>query len=118
MNYETASDLEINKLLTELILKARYPNADSIEFDRQGCFWVENTGFSSWPVENYCNDVSAIWPLIVEHNLSMLAPDVEWSDGKDWVCTDIHGSAPPDGMHQNPLRAAAICIIQVLEGEG
>ncbi|HDZ9140643.1 TPA: hypothetical protein RUY86_002399 [Vibrio cholerae] len=113
MDFETATDQELNVKLTELELTKRYPQAKSIEFDgRQNCFWVNSVGFSSFKVEEYCTDISATWPLMIEHRVSLIQPD---SAEANWSCCDMYGF---DGAQsEQPLRAVVVCLIKVLESK-
>lgn len=43
--------LDTVKAFTLLELQDKFKNAKSIEFDNnQNCFWVEDVGFTSWPI--------------------------------------------------------------------
>ncbi|MCO7065255.1 hypothetical protein L4F39_00755 [Vibrio paracholerae] len=117
MDFETATDQELNVKLTELELTKRYPQAKSIEFDgRQNCFWVNSVGFSSFKVEEYCTDISATWPLMIEHGVSVNA-----LSGGDYKAFEIYEKS---GLHGNDiadenglLRAVVVCLIKVLESK-
>ena len=56
MSDKELSDFGICEQITLMRLKAKYPNAKSIEFERHNCFWVETVGFSSWPLLNPITD--------------------------------------------------------------
>lgn len=117
MNCEMMSDAELNIKLNEIVLNNKYPNAKSIEYDgRQNCFWVNSVGFSSFKVEKYCTDISATWPLMIEHGVSVNA-----LFGGDYKAFEIYEKT---GLHGNDiadekglLRAIVICLIKVLEAK-
>ncbi|MDV2400297.1 hypothetical protein [Vibrio cholerae] len=117
MDFETATDQELNVKLTELELTKRYPHAKSIEFDgRQNCFWVNSVGFSSFKVEEYCTDISATWPLMIEHSLT-LSP-VSWPEEciGQWGC-ETNDDRDISVFLTDPLRAVVVCLIKVLEAK-
>lgn len=117
MNYKTATDLELNEKLTELVLAKRYPRAKSIEFDgRQHCFWVDNAGFSSFPVVDYCADWHATMPLAMTHNIYVRPSTYGGYTAEQMV---VHSRAEYSTVHHTgcayPLRAIVICLIALLE---
>lgn len=117
MNYETATDLELEIKLAEIVLKSRYKKAKSIEFDgSHHCFWVDNVGFSSFKIDEYCTDISATWPLMIEHNLT-LSP-CSWPEDSigQWGC-ETNDDRDISVFCENPLRAIVICLIKVLESK-
>ncbi|WP_119566807.1 hypothetical protein [Vibrio cholerae] len=121
MDFERASDQELNVKLTELELTKRYPKAKSIDFDgTKNCFWVHDTGFSSFKVEEYCTDISATWPLMIEHGISIQSPSLcgsidEWT-AKYWE-SDDENFINLVGHDKDPLRAVVVCLIKVLENK-
>lgn len=113
MNYTTASDFEINKRLAE------YHGLDFAD-KGQVFIWDEEcqTSSSGMPRQiDYCNNWADIGPLLMKYNI-VLTP-----------CMGINkGDATAYHEHENPmqvefdddcraLRAAAICIIKVLESD-
>ncbi len=121
MDFETATDQELNVKLTELELTKRYPQAKSIEFDgRQNCFWVNSVGFSSFKVEEYCTDISATWPLMIEHGIE-LSPCFNgwWFAGVVDSYTHDEEALSYSGITtcENPLRAVVVCLIKTLENK-
>ena len=122
MNYETATDFELNVKLTEIVLANRYPRAKSIEFDgRQHCFWVNHIGFSSFPVADYCNDWNATMPLAVKHGVGLMCTGSD-DYGLTYSATDglwhhsnsIYPVTMEIQCNGKPLRAVVICLIKFL----
>ena len=64
------TDLEIRKQITLMLINDKFPKAASIEYDdRQLCFWVETSGFSSWPLENPLTDDALCFQLMIKHQI-------------------------------------------------
>lgn len=64
------TDLEIRKQITLILINDKFPKASSIEYDdRQLCFWVETSGFSSWPLENPLTDDALCFMLMVKYDV-------------------------------------------------
>lgn len=71
------SNNEINISVTLELLKIRYPNAKSFEYDKQqNCFWKEEVGVSSYEIYDYCNEHNDYMPVAIEHEIS-----IEFYDG-------------------------------------
>ena len=86
MNYETASDDEINKAVQHL---------------KQGKqLW--------YPLIDYCNNPSDAWPIIVENRISINNYEEDhWeADHTDYI---------DSVYHINPLRAAMIVFLKMQE---
>ncbi len=65
------TDLEMCKFITILILKEKFSDAKSIEFDEnQNCFWVDSVGFTSWPLLNPLTDDALCFQLMVKHKIT------------------------------------------------
>ena len=66
------TDLEIRKQITLILINDKFPKAASIEYDdRQLCFWVETSGFSSWPLENPLTDDALCFMLMVKYGVTI-----------------------------------------------
>lgn len=114
MNYEVMSDEWLNTELTEAVLNNRYPKAKSIDFDgTQNCFWVHDTGFSSFKIESYCTDWNATMPLAVEHGIQYQLAEANDSD----VHYAFHFDDREIVEDKSLLRAIVICLIKVLEAK-
>lgn len=105
MNYTTATDSDINSRLAELLAEQEIvDNGELGEFTPKQ--WLE---MHDWLAADYCNDWSAIGPLVEQYGITMYKHKTgKWDVSKPLVnaiCIDV-----------NPKKAAAICIIRVLEG--
>lgn len=113
-DWNDKSDFEVNKRLTELLgmkIISRPMNQsmndlfdDAEEDDVFGCI-----GDLCWKF-NYCNYWSDIGPLIESYQI-----DVGFIDGFGW--TACQKGQQEESVYNNPKRAAAICIIQLLESQ-
>ena len=103
MNYETASDFEINKAVAEALgLKS-----DSIRnLNESNIAVYPKDRPLHWENADYCNKPSDAWPIIVENGISLDAPilDQGWLARTDWHCRSIH---------DNGLRAAMIVFLKM-----
>ncbi len=86
MNYNEVSDFEVNEVLDNLIA-----NPD----------WLRK--------RDYCNNWSDIGPLIEKYSLDVQPP----FKGSHWFVSDLDDEVVVRST--NPKRAAAICIIKLLE---
>lgn len=114
MNHETATDFELNKRLAELMAWRYESGIKSVEYDeQQKCFWVENVGFQSFGIENYCTNWSDIMPIVVELKIKLdprrSLPKLGWMASLD----DQNYT-----VGKSPQRALVICCIKVLESKG
>lgn len=121
MNYETATSRDLNIKLTSLELKDRYRDAKSIELDDgQNCFWVDRIGFSSFEIKKYCTDISATWPIMIEHGVE-LSPCYNgwWFAGvvESYTNEEEVLSYSSITVCEDPLRAIVICLIKTLESK-
>ncbi len=116
-NYEEMSDFEINKLVTEQVAWTE-PGCTAVTFENH-CFWANATGMRAYPIEDYCNDVSAAWPIIAEHGISLnkfCKADFNWT-------VDVEHPNPTayyntiEVTHKEPLRAAMICFLKMKDAE-
>ena len=104
------SDFEVNKALAGLIAWSE-PNCKNVTFEG-GCFWVEHVGFSSFKIENYCNNPSDVMPLVFELGINLQRVNQGDSNLGYWLAgaNTYHSFAD-----KNPMRAAACCLILVLQ---
>ena len=60
----------------------------------------------SYPLD-YCNDVSAAWPIILEHKINI--------DHRESIrsgpLASVSGNKEIYSVHKNPLRAAMVCFL-------
>jgi len=131
MKYEEMTDLQIGIEAGIKIQRGIYPSAKSIEYDeRQGCVWVECSGFHSWPVIDI-NNPSHVWPIMVENKISLISLKNNWlacvEACFETACLSPDGSdngvscfmASMEVFDVNPLRAAMIVFLKMnnLESE-
>jgi hypothetical protein len=68
----TMNAYEKNCAVNMKVLRARWPDAKSIELDeRQKCHWVQHIGFTSWPIEDYCSVPNAYMKLAIEYGITI-----------------------------------------------
>ena len=129
MNWDEASDFEVNKRLVELLgLKFTFTyNATKGDFDNPVGLLVEYDVGGNWIVD-YCNCWESIGPIIDKCDISIIkvsdgyiAIDSDW-DYIDISChDDMQDSCIGDecitGKSIKQKRAAAICAIKLLESE-
>lgn len=108
------SDLEVNKLLAEILGVSHYQEGELI-FTSVKHAGDNVTSISG--VTNYCNNPSDIMPLAFEHKISLSHE----FDGDDWLATEHPIMLFQDNTirvsNENPLRAIACCLILVLQGK-
>ena len=100
MNYEGMTDAEINVSVHNLIL----PRGD--KFDNF---------FNDLTPQDYCNSPSDAWPVISENEI-----DLEWNEGECTAARYWSSSTGHDDIHyhdKNPLRAAAIVYLKMMEAQ-
>ena len=120
MNYETASDFEINKAVAEILGLQIWPiQSASIKIMPYSVvvdLWSKSKS-SSMPVEkNYCNNPSDAWPIIVENKI-LIIPKSPDKIG-DSVARNYDGSCR--SYCKTPadlLRAAMIVFLKMNEAE-
>lgn len=101
MNYETASDFEINKAVAEAL-------GYETGWKAAGCSAIGIAhGGAFGRYVDYCNKPEDAWPVIYDNRISIVNPGGEWSVFK-WDFEDgARGS--------NPLRAAMVVFLQMQE---
>jgi len=106
INGKEYTEFDIDKRCAELLAWESEPNVKSVEFDRHNCFWVEHTGFSAFPVQDYLINPSAAWPIIEKcwDELMRLYPN---SLSKWEYIMQKHNCSK--------LVAACICLIELKE---
>ncbi len=109
-NYEEMSDPEINKLVTEQGAWTE-PGCTAVTFENHW-FWANATGFYAYPIEDYCNDVSVAWPIIIENKISMA---FNWEVAGLW--TAFVARQHYESTEENPLRAAMICFLKMKDAK-
>lgn len=120
MNYETATDLELNRKLHE-ILGNQLPEIDGVwvvEDKHRTVKTDPNGGLNRRALHpDYCADWNATMPLVVEYGISVKSPSLCGSVD-DWTVT--YWKSNDDGYShftwrdKSPLRAIVICLIKVL----
>ena len=122
MNYETATDFEINKAVAEALgflpvdrdtyvdkFKSRFPNS----------VWYLQKDKDYRQHRDWCLYPSAAWPIIVDNKISMeFVKDKH--DGKEyWMAYApmIPDSSPLTWSSENPLRAAMIVFLKMKESK-
>ena len=112
MDYDNASDFEINKAVAEDL-------GHKALFDNNGKLVINSEGMGAMEVD-YCNNISDAWLIIVENMIDIIIDKP--------VCTayeDAYGSHYNSTMnnmdtgisehHSNPLRAAMIVFLKLKE---
>ena len=114
MNYSNLSEREIDILVSILVARSKNPKAKSVEYDEtQNCIWVESAGFSSWPIESYCDNWANTGPIIVDNSIQF-----------NYDTCQVHCDsyfAPDIGnvslARNQALRAAMIVYLMMKEAE-
>ena len=120
MNYETASDFEINKAVAEALgaipdraILQELPPSQAVHLTTEG-------RLNGWELD-YCNNPSDAWPIIVENKIT-----TEWAFTANDVITwraEITNQGQPGAFKEfeaftaNPLRAAMIVFL-MLKAQG
>lgn len=114
MDYETATDSLLNKKLSEAMAWKHEKGIKSVKYDsNQNCFWIENVGFQSYPISDYCNNWNDIMPIVILLGVDLVSfssPDGSF----DYYVTHVlfgQESFPADNGIQ---RALTICCLKVL----
>lgn len=111
MDFEKVSDQQINSVLEGYLLALMYKD----EEDKPMACIKRCLAGNMKGTKDHCNSWADMGPLIVEYKLS-----VKWLDGcgrwgVDEALENQFGVYSP--YSDNPLRAAAICLIKKLEAE-
>lgn len=104
MNYETASDFEINKAVAEIVYGKYNVEDDSIKkCDGMYCYDVDTEKYVDFAP---CSDPSDAWPVIVDNKINIDFQDGSWPRAE--YCEYLH-------TDKNPLRAAMIVFLMMQE---
>ena len=97
MNYEAMSDDEINHEVAKH------------SFDAE---WLERHYGKEGMTPDYCNNVEAAWPVILDNGISLCKPN---SYRDEWSCfrRDSIGFVSHIAHHERPLRAAMIVYLKM-----
>ncbi|HDZ3739190.1 TPA: hypothetical protein RSW73_000297 [Vibrio cholerae] len=115
MDFETATDLELEQALACLVYKC-----DGWELSKTGGSFhscgIDGSASYVQPIPKYCTDISATWPLMIEHGLT-LSP-VSWPEEciGQWAC-ETNDDRDISVFLTDPLRAVVVCLIKVLESK-
>ncbi|HAS3166437.1 TPA: hypothetical protein I6Z04_000152 [Vibrio cholerae] len=123
MDFEKATDFELETRLT-ILITGEHP-VDKAPSERLRCYIANDFDNQYFPPEEarkyvdvprYCTDISATWPLMIEHGVSVNA-----LSGGDYKAFEIYEKS---GVHGNDiadenglLRAVVVCLIKVLESK-
>ncbi|KAA1217097.1 hypothetical protein AWJ09_04345 [Vibrio cholerae] len=119
MNFETATDLELEQALACLVYKCEGWELSKTGGSFHSC-GIDGSASYVQPIPKYCTDISATWPLMIEHGISIQSPSLcgsidKWT-AKYWESDDenfIHLV----GHDKDPLRAVVVCLIKTLENK-
>lgn len=108
MDYESLSDLDINRLVAKIVKPKKHEPI--LDANCQGnSVFVLALGWM-----DYCNKPDDAWPIILENKIDIFYEDHprydEWSAGK-WVGDTLFNSF----NKTNPLRAAMIVYLEMQE---
>jgi len=108
------TDLEIRKAISMIGLVSQFPLAKSIEFDNtQNCYWVENVGFTSWPLLNPLEDDALCFQLMVEHGIELKYTACPAGSGS------LYFANTPSGMSsdycESPNKAISLATIKAYD---
>lgn len=108
LGYEVLGDDEYNK-----VFKENYP--DSI--------WHVKTGHNHEEHQDWCNNPSDMWPIILEHKISIEHESLNsesfsggWCAMGDYMDSDF-SLVDVWSENENPLRAAAIVYLKMKENK-
>ena len=96
IDFDTATDDEIN----EAVLVHRVNDANALKYYQNG----------ACKIPDYCNSPADMWPIILEHRIELMPR----RHNKGWIAT-ITSLNTKRVMNKNPLRAAAIVYLKVME---
>jgi hypothetical protein len=111
INGKEYTEFDINKRCAELLAWESAPNVKSVEFER-GCFWINSVGYTSFKIEDYCNNPADTWPIIDkcwDKLLSISVQSLSPNTLTKWGCI-------MDKHNCTKLIAACICLIESKEG--
>ena len=126
MDYETATNFELNKRLLELTCDPsdgivgiyQHRLAGKMKAFSHALFKVE--GCDDELKINYCTDISVTWPLMIKYGVE-LSPCYNglWFAGVVESYTNEEEPLYYNGItiREDPLRAIVICLIKTLESK-
>lgn len=116
MDFETATDLDLEQALACLVYKC-----DGWELSKTGGSFhscgIDGSASYVQPIPKYCTDISATWPLMIEHGISVspAAWGKKLKNPSLWLATNCEGDFYSED--NSPLRVIVICLIKVLEAK-
>ncbi|EMZ1487772.1 hypothetical protein ABC295_000967 [Vibrio cholerae] len=116
MDFETATDLELEQALACLVYKC-----DGWELSKTGGSFhscgIDGSASYVQPIPKYCTDWNATMPLAVENGVYYY-PSKNGFEGRLFINSDNFGHRYQcKSTCQKPLRAMVICLIKVLEAK-
>jgi len=112
MNYDTATDFDINKAVAEALGILHEANTlEEIVWAKVPSDFEE--GQEQIVIFSPCENPSDAWPIIVESGIDVLQNS---NDATAFRPSGVNG-APVDYTHKNGLRAAMIVFLKLKEGE-
>lgn len=109
MNYEKMSDLEINRAVADHDGGYIGDCGHGEDLVKVGKKW---RGIMMYLENDYCGNPNDTWHLIVKHKLCIQPPHI----GSDlWFCFDVESGVTTSD--KNPLRAAAITFIKLMDAK-
>ncbi len=119
MDFGKATDLELEQALACLVYKCEGWELSKTGGSFYSC-GIDGSVSYVQPIPKYCTDISATWPLMIEHGISIQSPSLcgsidKWT-AKYWESDDenfIHLV----GHDKDPLRAVVVCLIKTLENK-
>ncbi|WVH05526.1 hypothetical protein KKJFFJLC_00051 [Vibrio phage vB_VpaS_PGB] len=112
MNYENATNEELNNRLLELI-HGDVVNYWCLSDDETFIYDCGPTGDSFYKINlhDYCSDWNATMPLAVEYGITI------YLEGTRPKAMQVSGGSETLIIDQDPLRAIVFCLIKVLEAK-
>ena len=114
------TEFEINKRLAELLGVNWFLSPSNIMNETGGLIFSDRFSFEKCDVNSqefpdYCNSWADMGPIIYDLGIDVFSPDS--SGTKYWQCVKFYPSLQPDIhlLDENPLRAAALVAIEILE---
>ncbi|MEG9360929.1 hypothetical protein [Vibrio cholerae] len=115
MDFEKATDLDLEQALACLVYKCEGWELSKTGGSFYSC-GIDGSASYVQPIPKYCTDISATWPLMIEHGLT-LSP-VSWPEEciGQWAC-ETNDDRDISVFLTDPLRAVVVCLIKVLESK-
>lgn len=110
MSYEELSDFEINKLVAIALNEYEaIPDGRPTEMIGDVEHYYDETRMLHACYDDYCNNPSDAWPIIVENRISIDYLCVT----KTWVAAESEDRGETYHINDNPLRAAMIVFLKM-----